>query len=549
MSKIGPFFGCWILPPLTADSTGGTPRTGEFYHMDSAPTVLGDFQTEFFAPAATDLIDSLIGEYRQRREKINQVAGIVAGDLGSIIHYFMSGNGCDKRGYSSLNAERLFQPEGAIAALNSAYWSKALALTDVLDVMPQARRDEWNKQITDMTAPEFSEDAVRPTISALLSARAAFLAERVDGLFRNLSGEHVTNSPMGFGKRMIIAGVHDMYYSTERCGYINDLRAVIAKFMGRDAPSWRMSQPVVKTAMRKHGKWLSIDGGALRIRVYLKGTAHLEVHPDMAWRLNCILAAMHPTAIPAEFRQKPKKPVKPFDLMQRPLPFAVLAQLVDGRCDKNKFHFSYGASVNTDAYREALRVLQSLGGVLGSTYGAVAFDYDPAEVIGEVISSGCLPDQVSHQFYPTPDSLAREAVALADILPDSLCLEPSAGQGNIADILPKERTTCVEVSELHCKVLQAKGHKVVNADFLRWNPLDRFDRIVMNPPFSAGRWQAHLLHAAALLRHGGRLVAILPASARGKDVLPGFKQTWSREYRNEFAGTSISIAIVVGEKI
>ena len=30
-----------------------------------------------------------------------------------------------------------------IAALNAAYWSKALAFTDVLDCMPQKRRDDW----------------------------------------------------------------------------------------------------------------------------------------------------------------------------------------------------------------------------------------------------------------------------------------------------------------------------------------------------------------------------------------------------------------------
>ena len=37
------------------------------------------------------------------------------------------------------------------------YWDKALKLTDVLDCMPQARRDEWSKQIREMTAPEFDD--------------------------------------------------------------------------------------------------------------------------------------------------------------------------------------------------------------------------------------------------------------------------------------------------------------------------------------------------------------------------------------------------------
>ena len=47
-----------------------------------------------------------------------------------------------------------------------------------------------------------------------------------------------------------------------------------------------------------------------------KGTAHFEIHPDMAWKLNCVLASMHPMAIPAEFRQKPKQ-TKDFVMMER----------------------------------------------------------------------------------------------------------------------------------------------------------------------------------------------------------------------------------------
>jgi len=287
------------------------------------------FTEEFFAPAATDLLDGLIAQYRSVRKTIAHTAGLFAGDMGNVVHYFMRGNGCDQRGYSSLIAERLFQEKGAVAALNAAYWSKALALTDVLDMMPQKRRDEWNEQITKMTTPEFTEDAVRPTLADLLASRA------------------------------------------------------------------------VKTAE-----------------------------------------------------------------------------------------------------------------------GWFQFDYQPDHVINEIVASGCVPDARAHQFFPTPESVALDAIAVADIGPTDLCLEPSAGLGGMADHMPRGRTVCVEVSPLHCKVLIAKGHQVFEADFLAWRG-GLYDRIVMNPPFSDGRWQAHLAHAATLLAPGGRLVAVLPASANGKDVLPG----------------------------
>lgn len=517
--------------------------------------VIGE-SSEFFTPVATDLIDQLIGQYRGELEKVHQAADLFAGDMGGIVRYFLQGNGCDKRGYSSLRAERLFQRKGAVAALNATYWSKALALTDVLDVMPQNRRNDWHKQITEMETPEFSEDTVRPTLYGLLSARQQFLAERVDGIFHNLSGEHVTNSPRGFGKRMIIAYILDANEMTNYCqvGYINDLRCVIAKFMGRDEPKYHASAALISTLKSCWGKWVTTDGGALRIRLYHKGTAHLEVHPDMAWRLNRILAHLHPLAIPAEFRTKPKKTLKTVPLMLRPLPFAVLETLskkrfIAGRINTPELDMGrhYNRSENPAAWDEACRVLEGIGGTQVDS-GVYRFEYAAGAVIDEIIVSGCIPDKVSHQYYATPANIAQEAIAWAGIGDRDTCLEPSAGQGALAEFMPKDRTLCVEISDLHCKVLQAKGYTVQKADFLAWGEGRSFSRVVMNPPFSDGRWQAHLAHAASMVIAGGCLVAILPDSARKSANLPGFDLSFSRTFSNEFQGTSISVVILKATK-
>lgn len=76
-------------------------------------------------------------------------------------------------------------------------------------------------------------------------------------------------------------------------------------------------------------RWWPVDGGAIRIRVYMVGTAHLEIHPEMAWRLNAVLAHLHPMAIPANARQRPAKKAKEWAAIQRPLPAAVLTTLAE----------------------------------------------------------------------------------------------------------------------------------------------------------------------------------------------------------------------------
>lgn len=542
---------------------------------------VSDDGEQFFAPVPTDLVDGLIGQYESMRAKVERVGEVMNGpDLAGALHYFAEYAGKNDRHLSASTVERMFDVPGAIAHLNASFWSKAMHLTDVLDVMPQARRDAWNKQILNPQGerdrnssawivepiPEFTEENVRGTLLSLLTQRQTFFAERVDGIFRALSKTHVTNAPEGFGRRMIISGAMTPYDTVDhsRAGTINDLRCIIAKFMGRDEPGYNATDDVIRYARRQRcGQWVSLDGGALRIRCYMVGTAHLEVHQDMAWRLNAVLAQLYPLAIPSQFRERPKKKAKAYEVIGRPLPFAVLARLRslkearDLNPDRGWRDNTYirvpgcydfeGGAPSEQVCAEADRVLAALGGTPGSRRGRWAFDYDPREVVAEIVASGCVPDQKAHQFYPTPESLARIAVDLAEIGAEDSVREPSAGTGGLADFLPKGRTDCVEISPVHCKVLEAKGHQVAQADFLVWNG-PQVDRIVMNPPFSDGRWQAHTAHASGMLKPGGRLVAILPASSRGRFELPGFDCQWHGPYPDEFAGTSVSVVILVAAR-
>jgi len=534
---------------------------------------LVDDTAKFFAPMSSDLVDGLIGEYNVTRSRITAMADAVRhGQYSGALHYFIEGNVKDQRHCLPRTVEELFEVKGAVAKLNAAFWNRALRMTDVLDLMPQKRRDEWFEQIEKQTAPDFEEATVRSTLGDLLAGRGKFFAERVDGIFRALSRDHVTNCPQGFNKRMILPRAITSYgtieYST--AGVINDLRCVIAKFMGRDEPGHDATGGVIRIVRQENGQWMSVDGGSLRIRIYNGvGTAHLEVHPEMAWRLNAVIASLYPAAIPSQFRTKPKraKAIKDFKLYDKPLPFAVIGLLAgmkpatrvneDAGFRENKFvEIPQTLAVSYDAHdkyviAEAERVLAAIGGIRDRDERRECwrFDYYPARVINEIVCSGCIPDHKSHQFYPTPDDLSEMAVALAGIEPEHACLEPSAGTGSLAALMRDGRSLCcVEISPLHCTILEAKGFKPLTKDFLAWQTPTGFDRIVMNPPFSEGRWQAHIAHAAAMLMPTGRLVAIIPASAKGKDLLPGLTHEWHGPFENRFPGASVSVVILVATK-
>jgi hypothetical protein len=335
--------------------------------------------------------------------------------------------------------------------------------------------------------------------------------------------------------------------NTSTCGTIGDLRSIIARFMGRDEPLYNTNQAGLEYAWRRCcGDWVYLDGGVLRIKIFgPAGTAHLEIHPEMAWRLNNVLHSIYPNAIASAERQRPQRKARDFEMIQRPLPFSVLSVIASSVMDNpRELWYSSWSDLDKNVQDEARRVLECLGGVSdgSSSWPKFTFDYDTTEVIGELLASGCLPDAKAHQYSPTPRWLAERVVELAAIEDGMSVLEPSAGQGGLADLLPKS-TVCVEISALHCRVLEAKGFKVHEVDFLRWATRVRFDRIVMNPPFDRGRWLLHLERAATLLAPGGRIVAVLPEGAVSRDFLAGWGLVWSEPLA--FPGTSIRVVILV----
>ncbi|MEQ9449315.1 MAG: DUF4942 domain-containing protein, partial [Rhodospirillaceae bacterium] len=232
--------------------------------------------------------------------------------------------------------------------------------------MPDERRREWFNQIHEHECPPFDEATVRDNIGLLMAQRMDFLSEMVDGIFRGLSGDHVTNRPEGFSKRMIVDCCYTEFGTSGRKqGLIQDLRAVVAKFMSRDHPRYGATSAAMRYFRRFTGEWHLMDGGAFKVRVYKKGTAHIEVHPQIAWRLNQILAHRHPSAIPPAHRQRPKRAPKSVTLFERPIPFAVLEALSAGTFyaqrtnihERNTFSLSFSSTQDSHVKKALSEIL------------------------------------------------------------------------------------------------------------------------------------------------------------------------------------------------
>lgn len=118
-------------------------------------------------------------------------------------------------------------------------------------------------------------------------------------------------------------------------------------------------------------------------------------------------------------------------------------------------------------------------------------------------------------FFPTPEEYAADLVDRLGIEPGMVVLEPSAGHGMLAEAARDAGATveAVEVASDLRDILQEKGFSLVGNDFMETTPSQRYDAVVMNPPFSNDMDIDHVRHAFGHLKPGGRLAAIVSSMA------------------------------------
>lgn len=162
------------------------------------------------------------------------------------------------------------------------------------------------------------------------------------------------------------------------------------------------------------------------------------------------------------------------------------------------------------------QILNIIGGRWNKKAKGHVFDEDPTDLIENVLLTGKTAKPEKFGYFPTPDALARNVVALANIEEGMTVFEPSAGSGNLCDVIAeytdKANISCNELQEKNVKTLAAKGYQVTTGDFMSLTPCGSYDVVVMNPPFEKQQDLKHVMHACNFIKPGGRLVAITSTS-------------------------------------
>ncbi len=204
---------------------------------------------------------------------------------------------------------------------------------------------------------------------------------------------------------------------------------------------------------------------------------------------------------------------------------------------------------------EAYNALQALVG------GKTSFDPNAAK-LKKLIDSWRFSKQPG--FFPTPKDIAEQMVRSANIQPGNTVLEPSAGLGDIAEVIRdnfpgNSLTVCERMVSLR-EILELKGFKLApESDFLAHK--GRYNRIIMNPPFENGQDIDHVRHAHDLLLPGGWVVALMSEgpfyrtdkkATAFRDWLEGREHYTQKlpdgSFKNAFNSTGVAIRMVIIEK-
>lgn len=548
--------------------------------------LIDDYKTDCTTYAGFGCINDvkkLVEEHSALKKQIVELHSKVMGNrYGDAFSYFVTAAGQNSL-HETLRIERFFELERAMCALDQDFWNRLINVINVKNFMPAAKREQWFDDLDRWRkADRFSFQNVRPlpfeletvliTAKSLSDERKDFFSEMVDGVFKKLSPTHFTNKSEGFSMRMIVANAMpsiDRNYDNQE--YINDLRKVIGLMFNREGAESVSSYNLFEDLKKYYGEWVSIDSDTIFLKPHKNGTVHVQISQDIADALNIVLAYRYPNVIPFKKKRGEKRrgsnfiTDKKYSLYSDILPFAVsnyfgeLARSKSSKSvvtidDQDRYeYFLPGSYLHSAATNDAVeRVFLMIGGRKDEDRkNCYRFDFNPEPVFEYLFINGTLPDQDSHQFYPTKGDVRQRAVDLAEVHASHSVLEPSAGFGDfLAPLTGKIDVTAIEIHPVAAATLRAKGYNTIQGDFLGIKPTDTglFDRVLMNPPYSEGRWSQHLLHALSFIKPGGKLVAVLPASASSSQKMDaigeGYGVSFSDEYTRAFEGAMVSVIII-----
>lgn len=492
-------------------------------------------------PSNYDYIDTLIERYNEEK------------DEALTVHEYMSklGETVLRNVFETSRYSFLRKDDEMKHRLKRNYWLEVYNRSNLSDIISSKEQTKILKNLDDVNIPEFTRENIESTIESWIGNAYRLFSEKVDSIFERLSGDHITNQPHGFTKKIIyknlvsytwFTSTFNMYmFSDYGLDVIHDLRTAI-QVLYKLPISTKHDTKLILQTINERNEYTSFDHGAFKVKIFKNGNAHIELHPHVAILLNCELAKLYPTAIPPKHRTSTPE-IKEYNFEYRHLSEKLKTSLREFVMYSKMYpvNGTYEIKFSRRHYVDNFtkEVLDFIGIEQIEEHVLYKCDFNPIEAIRHVIVNGTV-EYKSNQYYPTPDNIVNDIVYHVGDVSDKKILEPSAGRGNIANRF--EDIHCIDKEELNTIILKNKHKNVVHGDFLFYDvkkESDKYDIIVMNPPYNKKQWFTHVDHALKLLKTDGIIYAVLPSGKTESFENCELLET----YHNEFEKTGITTCL------
>ncbi len=192
------------------------------------------------------------------------------------------------------------------AEIDAGGWHYLMQESGLWSLMDHTARRQWNDRIYKGDVPALTRDNIEATFVALHQSRADMFERGVIEVYRSMSWRYRTNTPIKFGKRIIVSGFCDHLggaYGFRFChrasDQLDDLLRVCHVLDGKPEPDHRNGVSYRAHAVEREGLQ-ELEDEYLCLRWYKAGTAHITFkRPEIIERLNAILMKHYPDALAA----------------------------------------------------------------------------------------------------------------------------------------------------------------------------------------------------------------------------------------------------------
>ncbi|QYG04038.1 DUF4942 domain-containing protein [Massilia sp. NP310] len=181
-----------------------------------------------------------------------------------------------------------------ISGYDAKAWDHLMHESGMLSFMSAKDVEDWGQKIQKREIPALTMDSIKATFSELHAKRKQMMNDGIEQLYRALSWSHKTNSPVAFGKKIILQGRNDWPCNRNRA-HVDDVIRFMHVMDGKPQPDHRDNFSMFsdfQPSSAFQSDYVSVVG-------FQNGNLHVYFkRPDLVAKMNAVLASRYPAAIP-----------------------------------------------------------------------------------------------------------------------------------------------------------------------------------------------------------------------------------------------------------